>query len=386
MSVVNQMLRDLDARQATPDVLQVEPAVSIRSNIARRRNLWLIGVGVAIVCAAAIAVTRAPGGAITPTAAPAIAMTSASTAHSNALQPAAVGTSVRSKAHADGPGPMHAAASSGIRSALSTESTATPVAAAPNVAAASTPVSPRLGGATNAVKPATESRPVPSAPPVEHRATVVATAKPAASLTTNEPTRIEKRMLDQGTESADAAFRRAAGLIEKGRITDAKIALNAALAANPDHAAARQTLAALLIEARALDEAQATLTEGLARDAGNSNFAIVLARLQLERGDQSSALELLTKHRAAGAANAQYRAFHAALLRRAGRHAEAADEYLAALRQAPGVGAWWVGLALSHEANERDAEAMHAFRQARASGALTAELADLVERKLRGTP
>jgi MSHA biogenesis protein MshN len=198
--------------------------------------------------------------------------------------------------------------------------------------------------------------------------------------------RIEKRMLDQGAESADAAFRRAAGLIEKGRIADAKIALNAALAANPDHGAARQTLAALLIEARAFGEAETTLIEGLARDANNSNFAIVLARLKLERGDQAGALELLAAHRAAGATNPQYRAFHAALLRRAGRHAEAADEYQAALRQAPGIGAWWVGLALSHEANEREAEALHAFRQARASGALNAELADLVERKLRGTP
>lgn len=191
-------------------------------------------------------------------------------------------------------------------------------------------------------------------------------------------------MLDQGAESADAAFRRAAAYIEKGQITDAKIALNAALATNPDHAAARQTLAALLIEGRALLDAERTLAEGLARDAGNSNFVIVLARLKLERGDQVGALELLATHRAAAAGNAQYRAFFAALLRRAGRHAEAADEYRAALQLAPGVGAWWVGLGLSHEAIERDAEAMNAFRQAQASGALSAELADLVERKLRG--
>lgn len=193
-------------------------------------------------------------------------------------------------------------------------------------------------------------------------------------------------MLDQVAESADAAFRRAAGFIEKGRIADARVALNAALATDPHHAAARQTLAALLIEARALDEAEATLTEGLARDPVNSNFAIVLARLKLERGDQGAALALLAQHRAAATSNAQYRAFHAALLRRVGRHGEAAEEYQAALRLAPSVGLWWIGLGLSHEANEREAEARQAFRQARATGSLTAELADLVDHKLRGAP
>jgi MSHA biogenesis protein MshN len=113
------------------------------------------------------------------------------------------------------------------------------------------------------------------------------------------------------------------------------------------------------------------------------NFALVLARLKLDRGDAAAALALLREHGAAAADNPQYRALVAALLQRLGRHGEAIDEYQAVLKLAPSVGVWWLGLGLSQEAAERSKDAAEAFRRAKASGNLSPDLMDFVERKLQ---
>jgi MSHA biogenesis protein MshN len=43
---------------------------------------------------------------------------------------------------------------------------------------------------------------------------------------------------------------------------------------------------------------------------------------------------------------------------------------------------WWMGLGISLQAEKRNAEALDAFRKAKASGTLSPELQAFVERKL----
>lgn len=132
-----------------------------------------------------------------------------------------------------------------------------------------------------------------------------------------------------------------------------------------------------------MQEAESLLTEGLKLNPNQSNFAIVLARLHLERGDKAGALQVLRKNGAGAVNNAEYRAFSAALLQRMNRHAEALDEYHAALTLAPSIGVWWVGLGLSYEATAQPHQAAEAFSRARASSTLSADVAQFVERKLQ---
>jgi MSHA biogenesis protein MshN len=108
---------------------------------------------------------------------------------------------------------------------------------------------------------------------------------------------------------------------------------------------------------------------------------MLLARLQIERG--GSGIDTLMRTLPYAGTNADYHAFLAGALQREQRHREAAEQYQAALRAAPGNGVWWMGLGMSLQAEKRNSEALEAFQRARASGSLSAELLAFVERRLQ---
>jgi MSHA biogenesis protein MshN len=70
-------------------------------------------------------------------------------------------------------------------------------------------------------------------------------------------------------------------------------------------------------------------------------------------------------------------------LQRLNRHAEAAEQFAAALRVMPGNGVWWMGLGMSLAADGRKDVAREAFSRARASGSLSPELTQYVEQRIR---
>jgi len=181
--------------------------------------------------------------------------------------------------------------------------------------------------------------------------------------------------------SAEGQYRAAIGQLQGGRVSEAIDTLERALKADPRHEAARQTLVGLLIEAGRPDEAMSLLRDGLALDVRQPSLAMLLARMQIERG--ASGVETLTKSLPAATGNADYHALLAGALQRDLRHAEAAEQYMAALRKAPQNGVWLMGLGISLQAEKRDGEAVEAFERAVQSGGLNAQLLSFVERKLQ---
>jgi MSHA biogenesis protein MshN len=107
---------------------------------------------------------------------------------------------------------------------------------------------------------------------------------------------------------------------------------------------------------------------------------MLLARLQIEHGE--SGIETLARTLPYAAGNGEYQALLAGALQRQQRHREAAEQYQAALRTQPQNPVWWMGLGISLQAEKRNAEALDAFRKAKASGTLSPELQGFVERKL----
>lgn len=187
--------------------------------------------------------------------------------------------------------------------------------------------------------------------------------------------------VDTGSQQAENTYRRALANLEDGRVAEAIAGLQATLRANPKHEAARQTLVSLLIESKRGDEAMGQLEQALALDPRQPALAMLLARLQIERGKSGIDTLLRTLPHAAG--KGDYHAFLAGALQRQARYGEAVEQYQTALRSAPGNAVWWMGLGIALQADKRNAQALEAFRQARALGSLPAELQGFVERKLQ---
>lgn len=234
------------------------------------------------------------------------------------------------------------------------------------------------------VVPGTAARaPAPAATPAEApvpRAHAASTA-PAASAAVKSA-QIDKRMSGTADDLAEREYRRGVGLANQGRMAEALDALQTALRANPEHEAARQTLASFLIESRRFDDAERVLRAGLDLKSGQLSLAIPLARLLVERGDVSGASGVLDRH-GSQSLDPQLQAFRGALHQRLGRHREAVEDYQAALRSGASNSAWWVGLGISLQAIDRRAEALDAFRRARAAGAMSQELSTFVDQRIR---
>ena len=184
-------------------------------------------------------------------------------------------------------------------------------------------------------------------------------------------------------ERAENEFRKATGLLNQGRVAEAIDGYRYTLAEDAAHGAARQALVGLLLENRRIDEAQQLLQEGLSLTPDRSSYAILLARVQVDRGDLQGAHDLLSRHAAAAANNADYLAFDAAVLQRLGRHKEAVSAYQAALRLAPNAGVWWMGMGISLQAENRDAEARDAFKHAKSAGGLGPDLVSFIDQRLK---
>ncbi len=158
--------------------------------------------------------------------------------------------------------------------------------------------------------------------------------KLAAALPALPKGTVDKRdRVYSAAETADAQFRRAAVLLNQGRLSEAEDHLAGALRADPSHAAARQTYVAMLLEQRRVEAARRLLQEALAVNAAQPAFAVALASIYTEQRDYRNALEVLDKAGPA-ARNAEFQAMRGAVLQpleTLGRRPEAALAYRRAL-------------------------------------------------------
>lgn len=181
----------------------------------------------------------------------------------------------------------------------------------------------------------------------------------------------------------ETEYRKAVTLLNQGALAEAMEGLHKVLRLDGSHSASRQVLVRLLLEARRPDEAVQVLQEGLLGQPEQVGWAMTLARLQIDRGDLAGAWQTLHHSLPAAENNADYHGVTAHVLQRLGRHKEAAEHYRVATRVAPGDGRWWLGLALALEVEGRSAEARDALHMAKAAGTLSAELTGWVDQKLR---
>lgn len=238
-------------------------------------------------------------------------------------------------------------------------------------------------------QPVTRSAPPEEAAPqrTPHPVAAVAapSAKPVAVAAAPAPsTTIDKRLREQTPrQRAEAEYSRGAAALNQGRAAEARSGFEGALQIDPTYHAARQALAGVLLDARQPDEAMRVLQEGLQLAPAQYGFAMMLARLQVERGELDAGVQTLSRSAEYAGNNADYSAFYAGLLQRQQKHAEAVEFFDRALRLRPSAGIWLLGMGMSLDVLGRGAEAQEAFRRAKASGNLPSDLQVYVDQRLR---
>jgi MSHA biogenesis protein MshN len=235
------------------------------------------------------------------------------------------------------------------------------------------------------IKPRTVSPASPTEAPVEKtRVASAPVVKKTPEPVVSSAPEIDKQMRKPTPrQRAEAEYARGSAAMHQGQAADARAAFEAALQIDPAYHGARQALVGTLLEARQPGDAMRVLQEGLQLAPAQQGFAMTLARLQLDNGELDTAAQTLARSLDYPDVSPDYIAFYASLLQRQQKHAEAATQFQRALGRRRNVGVWLLGLGVSLEALGRGPEAQEAYRLAKTSGNLSADLQAFADQKLR---
>lgn len=248
-------------------------------------------------------------------------------------------------------------------------------------------------------EPVAAVEPPPAAPPVKpasaaHSATarqaikaVAAPVKPAPEPKAAPPAPVKPAQAAAAPAAvprAEQLFLQAQAELKQEQGDAALNSLRAALEADPKHVQARLTLARLLTERKQLPAASDLLADGVMLLPQQNAFVLALAPLWIQSGQQDDAMALLAQSAKQPAATPQLVSYYAAQLLRLKRHAEAATQFRAALRSDPAQSDWLIGLGLSLQGAGQNRDAIDAFRRAYETGKLNPERKDLVEQMIAG--
>ncbi len=392
MSLINQVLQDLEKRHASESELQSLPAY-VRAVPGRPRSPVRMYVVVAIVSAILIAVALFIYGSRRAQENDAAHIVRKPTAEPLAAPVSAPKLSVAPPLAEPPPqspafNPVSKISDELGLVALLSPRKEKPATAAPRVAVAP----PKAGTAPppKADKPqalvvatlsAAEAPTEPPAPAAER-----VTPPPPVPIVSAEssPGAIDKQMREVApSERAEIAFRRGVAQLQEGRANAAELEFRNALKQDPSHTAALQAMLGLLLDSKRNNEAEQLVRKALELNPRQPRHAMVLARLEVERGEVTGAINTMVGALPYVQTDPDFHAFLAALLQREGRHREAVGYYRVALRGVPGNGVWIMGLGISLRAANQLAEARDAFQHAIDSKQLTPELQEFVERQLR---
>jgi len=415
MSLINQVLKDLERRHAGED-RGAARAVQPLPDDGPRRGLW-IALSVLSACVLSgggawwyLSRPESPPAALLPLAEkPALPAASASTAAPDSSpSPQSRSTATAQTPAAGSTSPATAPPSA----TLPPQSVAAPTGPPPNVnpqiagmpgapaapASVSGPVSPpspkalateeasaATSTADSAVKPVRKARPKSAEADAAKRGlpAIQSAEYPEPDGPVPAPSIDKQVRPPSDRERAEAEFRRGMLALQGGNDTEGEDRLRAALAIDPLADKARQALLGLYVQRGRREDAERLLEDRLRLDRRHAGFAMALARLQLERGANGEALVSLQRTLPNGESNADYQAMLATTLARVGRHKEAAERYEVATRLAPRNPVWLMGMGVELRADNRAEEARAAFQRAKDLGGLDAQLASFVDQQIK---
>ncbi len=361
MSVINRMLRDLEARRpsnsapanAASDAVHATPAT------APRRRLWLL------LLAGGAAISVAGFGD----------WPKAFSMSSRSPTPAAM-LDITVAAETPAPVPPAAPLQSAPQNAPPGGATgAAAVAPAPTLTA-------RAERETRTAEPfakvaAATMRRAPQSVP----SPISVNSSPGAALAEpSAPGNVDKRMLLlPAAQRAQSLFRQGLELAGTGHARAALDKLQEALKLDAGLLSARHGAATLWLELGQPAQAETLALQGLELAPQEPRLIYLLARILADRGDAAGAIARLDSSRALDADGFGLRA---GLLSQQGNFQRALADYEQAVRQQPGNSLWWLGLGVALEAAGHAPQARQAYTRAQTIGIARHDLNLFVDQKL----
>ncbi|HEX7029430.1 MAG TPA: tetratricopeptide repeat protein [Gammaproteobacteria bacterium] len=343
MSLINEMLKDLEARGGTDKVAgDVRSTAHPAPRSANRGLLYALGA-LTLALAAAVAWLLLDD-------------SQELTAAATTPLPAAVAT-VEEPANVP-PAPR---ATTAVE--MKTETGDAPVSPAP--------VEETVEDSTPAVEtPAATSKTAP----------IVADPRPAPTDTAE--TLIVRRHEPTPAQKAARASREGFAALRRQDWSTAARLLGELVTLEPANDDAREGLVIALANQGRLAEADGVLLDGLAVGVEPARFAKLRARLLASQNRLDDALQSLAVTVPEVAADPEFHALRGALAQQAGDYSLALNAYRGLVAFAPGNGTWQAGLAMALDQVGEPAQALDAYRHAYAAGGLEPALLEHVRKRL----
>lgn len=195
------------------------------------------------------------------------------------------------------------------------------------------------------------------------------------------PARIDKHPSAQSPAQRVAGLlRQATELAQAGQRRSALDRAHEALVLDPRNAPTRLLAAVLEHESGASERAAILLREGLEMNPHDAAQALLLARIQVVQGAGSAALDTLDEH---GVTGADADGLRGGILAQQGDFKRAQAAYASAAREQPANPMWWFGLGVALESDGQGASARQAYARAQRIGLPRDDLAAYADQRLR---
>ena len=175
-------------------------------------------------------------------------------------------------------------------------------------------------------------------------------------------------------QQAEIEYKKGYLALQQGRMRQGKERLRESLSLYAPHLKSREMLAGIYIKSGRYVEAAELLREGIKVVPTYSLFAKLYARVLLEQNNPHLAIKVLESSAKALDVDLDYHALLAATYQRVKNHKKAIAIYLQLVKEKSSVGIWWLGLAISLEKSGKNKEALEAYQRAQKTGSLKAGL------------
>lgn len=163
-------------------------------------------------------------------------------------------------------------------------------------------------------------------------------------------------------------------------ITKAESLFEEILLLKSSHQYARKQLAALWYGRKSYQEAINLLQQGIANESDNTEYRLMQARIYNELGRYQQAFEVLSV--LPNEANNDYQAMLASTAQQLGQHQEAISAYGYLAKNDPVNARWWLGLAISYDSNSQFTKAIEAYKTAITQQGLSANTRAFAQQRI----